>query len=59
MGSFLVVKTKTAINQSNLLKNFTNRFADHVTGILNGLDRARFRATLLSQAIHDLNAVPS
>lgn len=45
-GSFLVVKTKTAVNQNGLPKNFINRFGEHVTGILNGLDRVRFRATL-------------
>jgi hypothetical protein len=46
MGSFLVVKTKTAISQNGLPKNFINRFGEHVTAILSGLDRVRFRATL-------------
>jgi hypothetical protein len=46
MGSFLVVKTKTAISQNGLPKNFINRFGGHVTAILSGLDRVRFRATL-------------
>jgi hypothetical protein len=46
MGSLLVVKTKTAINQNGLPKTFINRFGEHVTGILSGLDRVRFRATL-------------
>jgi hypothetical protein len=42
MGSFLVVKTKTAINQNGLPKNFINRFGEHVTGILNVWIRVRF-----------------
>ena len=46
MGSFAVVKTKTANSQDGLPKNFLNRFGEHVTGILSGLDRVRFRATL-------------
>jgi hypothetical protein len=46
MGSFLVVKTKTAISQNGLPRNFINQFGEHVTGILSGLDRVRFRATL-------------
>lgn len=46
MGSFVVVKTKTANRQDGLPKNFLNRFGEHVTGILSGLDRVRFRATL-------------
>ena len=46
MGSFVVVKTKTAISQDGLPKNFLNRFGEHVTGFLSGLDRVRFRATL-------------
>src|SRR5260370_23891484 len=46
MGSFVVVKTKTANSQDGLPKNFLNRFGEHVTGILSGLDRVRFRATL-------------
>jgi len=40
------VKTKAAISQDGLPKNFLNRFGEHVTGFLNGLDRVRFRATL-------------
>jgi hypothetical protein len=40
------VKTKTALRQDGLPKNFLNRFGEHVTGFLNGLDRVRFRATL-------------
>jgi hypothetical protein len=46
MGSFLVMKTKTAISPNGLPRNFLNRFGEHVTGILSGLDRVRFRATL-------------
>lgn len=46
MGSFLVVKTKTTIDQDGLPKNFLNRFGEHVTGFFSGLDRVRFRATL-------------
>ena len=46
MGSVLVVQTKTAIHQNGLPRNFLNRFGEHVTGILSGLDRVRFRATL-------------
>jgi hypothetical protein len=46
MDSFLVVQTKTAIHHNGLPRNFLNRFGEHVTGILSGLDRARFRATL-------------
>src|SRR5271166_6667177 len=46
MGSFLVVKTKTAISQDGLPRNFLNRFGEHVTGFFSGLDRVRFRATL-------------
>lgn len=40
------MKTKAAISQDGLPKNFLNRFGEHVTGFLNGLDRVRFRATL-------------
>ena len=40
------MKTKTALRQDGLPKNFLNRFGEHVTGFLNGLDRVRFRATL-------------
>jgi hypothetical protein len=40
------VKTKTALSPDGLPKNFLNRFGEHVTGFLNGLDRVRFRATL-------------
>jgi len=40
------VKTKTALRQDGLPKNFLNRFGEHVTGFLHGLDRVRFRATL-------------
>jgi hypothetical protein len=40
------VKTKTALRQDGLPKNFLNRFGEHVTGFLNGLDRVRVRATL-------------
>jgi hypothetical protein len=39
-------ETKAAISQDGLPKNFLNRFGQHVTGFLNGLDRVRFRATL-------------
>jgi hypothetical protein len=46
MGSFNFVKTKTANSQDGLPKSFLNRFGEHVTGILSGLDRVRFRATL-------------
>ena len=46
MGSFVVVKTKTANSQDGLPKSFLNRFGEQVTGILSGLDRVRFRATL-------------
>ncbi len=40
------MKTKAAISQDGLPKNLLNRFGEHVTGFLNGLDRVRFRATL-------------
>lgn len=40
------MKTKAAISQDGPPKNFLNRFGEHVTGFLNGLDRVRFRATL-------------
>jgi hypothetical protein len=40
------VKTKEPISQDGLPKNFLNRFGEHVTGYLSGLDRMRFRATL-------------
>ena len=40
------MKTKTALRQDGLPKNFLNRFGEHVTGFLHGLDRVRFRATL-------------
>ena len=40
------MKTKTAISQNGLPRNFINQFGEHVTGILSGLDRVRFRATL-------------
>jgi hypothetical protein len=40
------VKTKAAISEDGLPKNFLSRFGEHVTGFLNGLDRVRFRATL-------------
>jgi hypothetical protein len=43
----LVVKTKTANNQNGLPKNFIHRFGEHVTGILNGLDRVRASNGLL------------
>src|SRR5260370_38547202 len=46
MGSFVVVKTKTANSPDGLPKSFLNRFGEQVTGILSGLDRVRFRATL-------------
>jgi hypothetical protein len=46
MGSFLVVQTKTASHHDGIPRNFLNRFGEHVTGILSGLDRVRFRATL-------------
>jgi hypothetical protein len=46
MDSLLVVKTKTAMSQDSLPKNFLNRFGEHVTGIVSGFDRVRFRATL-------------
>jgi hypothetical protein len=46
MGKLHFVKTKAAISQAGLPKNFLNRFGEHVTGFLNGLDRVRFRATL-------------
>ena len=40
------MKTKETISQDGLPKNFLNRFGEHVTGFLSGLDRVRFRATL-------------
>ena len=40
------MKTKEPISQDGLPKNFINRFGEHVTGYLSGLDRVRFRATL-------------
>ena len=40
------MKTTTALRQEGLPKNFLNRFGEHVTGFLSGLDRVRFRATL-------------
>ena len=40
------MKTKTTNSQDGLPKRFLNRFGEHVTGILSGLDRTRFRATL-------------
>jgi hypothetical protein len=40
------VKTKEPTSQDGLPKNFLNRFGEHVTGFLSGLDRVRFRATL-------------
>jgi hypothetical protein len=46
MGSFIFVKTKAAISQDGLPKDFLNRFGQHVTGFFSGLDRVRFRATL-------------
>ena len=48
MGSFLVVKTKTAISQNGLPRNFINQFGEHVTGILSGLDRVKG-----AQPLHD------
>ena len=39
VGSFVVVKTKTANSQDGLPKSFLNRFGEQVTGILSGLDR--------------------
>src|SRR5229473_469949 len=39
MGSFVVVKTKTANSPDGLPKSFLNRFGEQVTGILSGLDR--------------------
>ena len=32
------MKTKTALRQDGLPKNFLNRFGEHVTGFLHGLD---------------------
>ena len=40
------MKTKETISRDGLPKNFLNRFGEHVTGFLSGLDRVRFRATL-------------
>jgi hypothetical protein len=40
------VKTKAALSQGGLPKEFINRFGQHVTGFLSGFDRVRFRATL-------------
>src|SRR6201993_3207128 len=42
----LFVKTKAALSQGGLPKEFINRFGQHVTGFLSGFDRVRFRATL-------------
>jgi hypothetical protein len=42
----VVVKTKAAIGQDGLPKNFLNRFGEHVTGFFSGWDRLRFHATL-------------
>jgi hypothetical protein len=40
------VKTKAALSQGGLPKEFINRFGQPVTGFLSGFDRVRFRATL-------------
>ena len=40
------MNTKAAESQDGLPKKFLNRFGEHVTGFLSGLDRVRFRATL-------------
>jgi hypothetical protein len=40
------VKTKAALSQGGLPKEFLNRFGQHVTGFFSGFDRVRFRATL-------------
>jgi len=40
------VKTKAALSQGGLPKEFMNRFGQHVTGFFSGFDRVRFRATL-------------
>src|ERR1700751_6176266 len=42
----LFVKTKAALSQGGLPKEFINRFGQHVTGFFSGFDRVRFRATL-------------
>ena len=40
------MKTKAALSQGGLPKEFINRFGQPVTGFLSGFDRVRFRATL-------------
>src|ERR1700740_3266056 len=42
----LFVKTKAALSQGGLPKEFINRFGQHVTVFFSGFDRVRFRATL-------------
>src|SRR6201998_4551900 len=39
-------KTKAALSQGGLPKEFLSRFGQHVTGFFSGFDRGRFRATL-------------
>jgi len=51
-GSFIFVKTKAAISQDGLPKNFLNRFGQHVTGefALTGIRNADLRALLYQPA---------